>query len=209
MEFYEDSNCPDPAPPPAPVEICEPAPLPAFEPPAPAPPAAEIFPEVPAAPVAPAPAAPVADVTPPAVEAPLPQPVPEPAQPLAPAPLTAGALLGPSTVGGSSDLGGSGFVGGSPQLGGSTILGSSSPDLGGTWVDSNGTPVAAPNIPVVPGPFDAAAANIVDANNAAIVDGMLSGGSSGAYPAPWTPGYDSDDDGIFNERDRDPRKPSA
>ena len=205
MEIYDNPTCCDHAPAPAPVEVYEPAPIPAYVPPVPAVPAAEIFPEVAA------PAAPVA-------EAPLPQPLPEPVQPLAPAPLTSGTLLGPSVVGGGSDLGGSGFVGGTPDLGGSgvvggtpdlgastTVGGSFAPDLGGTWVDSNGTPVAAPDIPVAAGPFNAAAANMVNANNAALAGGMLSGAWSSPYPAPWTPGYDSDHDSVLNERDRAPR----
>ena len=201
METYDDPTCCDHALAPAPVETYEPAPVPAYAPPAPVAPAAEIFPEVPAAPVA---AAPVANVTP-AVEAPLPQPAAETVQPLAPAPLSSGTLLGPSTVGGSADLGGSGFAGAGPSLVGSTTVGGSfAPDLGGTWLDSNGTPVAAPHIPVVPGPFGAAAAGIVNTSNAAIVDGLL-GGSAPGVPAPWTPGFDSDRDGILNERDANPR----
>lgn len=193
MEIYDSPTCCDHAPAPAPVEVYEPAPLPAYVPPVPAVPAADIFPEVSA------PAAPVA-------EAPLPQPLPEPVQPLAPAPLTSGTLLGPSVVGGSPDVASSGFVGGTPDLGASTIGGGSfAPDLGGTWVDSNGTPVAAPDVPVAAGPFNAAAANIVNANNASLAGGMLSGDWSSPYPAPWTPGYDSDHDSVLNERDRDPR----
>ena len=205
METYEAPTCCDHAPAPAPVELNEPAPLPTYVPPVPAAPAAEIFPEVspPAAPVA---------------EAPLPQPLPEPVQPLAPAPLTSGTLLGPSVVGGTSDLGGSGFVGGAPDLGGSTVggtpdLGASTtvggswaPDLGGTWIDSNsGAPVAAPGSPVATGSFGAAAANMVSANNAALAGGILAGDWSSPYPAPWMQGYDSDRDGILNERDRAPR----
>lgn len=207
MEIYDDPTCCDHAPAPAPAEIYEPAPLPAYVPPVPAAPAAEIFPEVSAPPAAPV------------VEAPLPQPLPEPVQPLAPAPLTSGTLLGPSVVGGTADLGGSGFVGGTPDLGGSatvggsapdlgaatTVGGSFAPDLGGTWIDSNGTPVAAPDVPVATGSFGAAGANIANANNAALAGGMLSGDWSSPYPAPWTPGYDSDRDGVLNERDRDPR----
>lgn len=217
MEFYGDPTCCDMAAQPAPVAVPEPAPLPAFEPPAYVAPAPEIsFPEAPPAPVA-VPAAPVA------VEA----PAPASYQPVAEATLSSGTLLGPSTVGGSTDLGGgwiggapdlsgsgvvggspslsgSGFVGGTPDLGGS-IVGGASPDLGGSWVDSNGTPVAAPSMPLAPGPFSAAAAGIVNANNSAIVDGWLGGGSSSAYPAYWTPGYDFDRDGVLNESDRDPR----
>jgi len=213
MEFYGDPNCCDTAPEPMPIDVPEPAPLPAFEPPAPAPPAAEIFPDPPAAPidVAPAPAAPV----------------------------DAGTLLGPSTVGasadlgggfvggtpdlsgssfvgGTPDLGGSGFVGGTPDLGGSGFVGGTPDlsasgsvtgpaDLGMTWVDSHGTPVPAPNIPIVPGPFNAAAANIVGAANSGIVDNVLGSSGSNPYPAPWTPGFDSDHDGIVNERDPNPR----
>lgn len=200
MEIYDDATCCDHALAPAPVGTYEPAPVPAYAPPAPVAPPAEIFPEVPAAPAA---VAPVADVTP-VVEAPLPQPVADTVQPLAPAPLTSGTLLGPSTVGGS-DLGGSGFAGTGPSLGGSTTVGGSfAPDLGGTWLDSNGTPVAAPDIPVVPGPFSAAAAGIVNTSNAAIVDGLLRGSTAGV-PAPWMPGFDSDRDGILNERDANPR----
>ena len=212
MEFYEEANSCDPGTEPAPVVVPEPAPLPAFEPAPPAPPAAEIiFPE-PATPVAapPAPAVP---------DAPQPLAVPEP-QPLAPVPLTSGTLLGPSTIGGSPDLGGSGFVGGSPDLGGSGFVGGSpnlgssmvgggGTDLGLTWVDDNGTPVPAPQIPVVPGPFNAAAASIMEAHNTALIGGVL--GSGGAAPAPayWTPGHDGDHDGLNNERDRDPRNPYA
>jgi len=106
-------------------------------------------------------------------------------------------------VGGSPSLSASGFVAGTPDLGGS-IVGGASPDLGGSW-DSNGTPVAAPNMPLAPGPLSAVAAGIVNANNAVIVDGLLGGGSSGAYPAYWTPGYDFDRDGVLNESDRGPR----
>lgn len=197
MEIYDNPTCCDHAPAPAPVEAYEPAPLPTYVPPVPAVPAGEIFPE------ASAPAAPAAAVA----EAPLPQSLPEPVAPLAPAPLTSGTLLGPSVVGGTADLGGSAFVGGTPDLGASTTVGGSwAPDLGGTWIDrDSGTPVAAPGSPVATGPFAAAAANMVNANNAALAGGMLGGDSSSAYPAPWMPGYDSDRDGILNERDRAPR----
>lgn len=223
MEIYDDTNSCQPAPEPAPVCAPEPAPLPAFEPPAPVAPAAEMtFPAEPPAPVAAAPAAPAA----PAVEAPAPASatVAEP-QPVAEAPPSSGTLLGPSTVGGSTDtgswvggapdlsasgtIGGSpdlsagGSVGGSPDLGASTTLGGPT-DLGMTWVDANGNPVDAPHIPVVPGPFNAAAAGIVDASNAAIAGGWLGGGAE-PYPAFWTPGFDSDKDGILNEHDADPR----
>ena len=209
METYDNPTCCDHAPAPPPVEVYEPAPLPAYVPPVPAPPAAEIFPEV----SAPA-AAPV-------VEAPLPQPLPEPVQPLAPAPLSSGTLLGPSVVGGTADLGGSGFVGGAPDLGASTTVGGSfaadlgasttvggswAPDLGGTWIDrDNGTPLAAPGSPVATGSFGAAAANMVNANNAALAGGLLSGDWSSPYPAPWTHGYNSDRDGVLNQHDPDPR----
>ncbi len=222
MEIYEDTNVCQPVPEPAPVCAPEPAPLPAFEPPAPVAPAPEMtFPAEPPAPVAAAPAAPA-----PVFEAPAPSPVAVPeAQPVAEAPLSSGTLLGPSTVGGSTDtgswvggapdlsaggtIGGSpdlsanGFVGGSPDLGGSTTIGGPT-DLGMTWVDANGNPVDAPHIPVVPGPFNAAAAGIVDANNAAIVGGWLGGGAD-PYPSFWTPGFDSDKDGVLNEHDADPR----
>lgn len=206
MEIYDNPTCCDHAPAPAPVEVYEPAPLAPYVPPVPVIAAAEIFPE------ASPPAAPVA-------EAPLPQPLPEPVAPLASAPLTSGTLLGPSVVGGSADIGGSGFagatthlggsttVGGTPDLGASTTVGGSwAPDLGGTWIDrDSGTPVAAPHAPAANGAFAAAAANIVAANNAALAGGLLGGDSSSAYPAPWMPGYDSDRDGILNERDRAPR----
>lgn len=196
MEIYDDTHCCDMAPAPAPVEIPQPAPLPAYEPPAPVAPAAEIFPEVPAAPVV----APVTDVTP-VLEAPAPQPVFEPVQPLAPAPLSSGTLLGPSTVGGSSDLG-SGFVGGAPDLGGSTVGGSTTADLAITPTH-NGTPNSAFAMPLEPGSHSAAAANIMNAHNA-VINSVQGGSSSTEYPAPWTRGYDSDRDGILNERDARP-----
>lgn len=129
MEFYGDASCCHHAPEAAPVEVYEPAPLPAYEPPAPVPAATEIFPAVPAAPVAASSAAPVAAVTD-IADAPPPQAVPEPSPPAAaffPTALSptaepmaatstggqdstisagtsasAGELLGPSTVGGGS-----------------------------------------------------------------------------------------------------------
>ncbi|HVF77068.1 MAG TPA: hypothetical protein VNA28_02125 [Solirubrobacteraceae bacterium] len=222
MEFYEDPNyCAPPEP--APVEICEPAPLPFVEPPAYEPPAAEIFPDVPAAPVVDLPAAPAAPI----VEAPMPAAAPETVLPVADAPLSSGTLLGPSTVGGSTetgswiggapdlsasgyvggspDLSASGYVGGSPDLGASTTLGGTTPDLGGIRVEYNGMPVAPFDIPVTPGPFNAVAQNILNAHNAAIVDSALGGSGSTGTPAPWMPGFDSDHDGVLNERDANPR----
>lgn len=223
MEIYDDADACQPTPEPAPVCAPEPAPLRAFQPPAPVAPAAEMtFPAEPPAPVAAAPAAPAAPVL--ETPAPAPAAVPEP-QPTAEAPLTSGTLLGPSTVGGSTDTGSwvggapdlsasgtigggpdlsaGGLVGGSPDLGAGTTLGGPT-DLGMTWVDANGNPVDAPHIPVVPGPFNAAAAGILDASNAAIAGGWLGGGAD-PYPAFWTPGFDSDRDGILNEHDANPR----
>jgi hypothetical protein len=237
MEYYEDPTCCAP-PEPAPVEICEPAPLPSIEPPAYEPPAAEIFPDLPVAPVADVAAAPAAPVTT-VAEAPAAGAVPEAYQPVADAPLDAGTLLGPSTVGGSAetgswvggapdlsgsgyvggapDLSGSGFVGGTPDLSGSgyvggtpdlsagTTIGGSTPDLGGIRVEYSGTSVEPFEIPVTPGPFNAVAQNIFNAHNAAIVDSALGGSGSTGTPAPWMPGFDSDHDGVLNERDANPR----
>ncbi len=217
IETYTDPSCCccEPAVP-EPVAIPEPAPLPAFEPAAVAAPPAEIFPE----PIAPAPAPSFTPVAEPAA-------LPEPAA----APLTAGTLLGPSVVGGTTDLGGGfvggapdlsaggfvggapdlsagGFVGGTPDLSaGGFVGGTTVPELGGTWIDDNGTAVPAPAIPVAPGPFNDVAAGIVGANNAAISGGLLAG--STPAPAYWTPGFDSDHDGILNERDPRPRDPFA
>ncbi len=228
MEPYTDPNCCccDPAPVADPVVIPEPAPLPAYVPEPVAPPAAEIFPE---------PAAPAPSFTPAPEPMPAPMPAPVVAAPLdagtllgpsvvgggsdlgggfvggAPD-LSAGGFVGGTPdlgtsgfVGGTPDLGTSGFVGGTPDLGTSGFVGGTTvPDLGGTWLDDNGTAVPAPEIPVVPGPFNAAAANIVSANNAAIAGGWLTGASTPS-PAYWTPGFDSDHDGILNEYDPRPR----
>ena len=232
MEIYDDTDVCRPVPEPAPVCAPEPAALPAFEPPAPAAPAPEMtFPAEPPAPVPAAPAAPAAPVFDAPAHTPEPQPVA--AAPLSSGTLLGPSTVGGGTddgswvggapdlsgsatigggaadlsasgfVGGGPELGASGFVGGSPDLGGSTTIGGPT-DLGMTWVDADGNPVDAPHIPVVPGPFNAAAAGIVDANNAAIARGWLGGGAD-PYPSFLTPGFDSDKDGVLNEHDADPR----
>jgi hypothetical protein len=168
-----------------------------------------VYPDVPAAPVTAVPEAPASIA-------------PAPYQPVAETPLDAGTLLGPSTVGGSPDLSASGFVGGSPDLSATGFVGGTpdlsatgyvggtiAPDLGGTWVDANGTPTAAPDIPLAPGPYGAVATGMFDAANAAVAEGWLGGGAADSHPAPWTPGFDSDHDGVLNERDARPRDPFA
>jgi|GEM_PF-5586571 len=181
MEPYYEDPCGPPPPAPAPVEPWEPAPLPAYEPPADVAPAPELFPEPVAAPAPPAP------------------------EPIAPAPVAEASV---GFVGGTPDLSASGTIGGTPDLSASgTVSGPAA--LGTTWIDDHGTPVARPaDIPVIPGPFNGAGDQILGAGNAATIDEWL-GGAPTPAPAPWTPGYDSDHDGILNERDGRPRDPFA
>ena len=58
---------------------------------------------------------------------------------------------------------------------------------------------------MIPGPFNAIADNMMQAHNAALVNGALGSSGSTGTPAPWMPGFDSDHDGVLNERDANPR----
>jgi hypothetical protein len=212
MEFYEDPCCnPLPAPP---LDAAPPVYEPAHVDPVPAPVAPEPAPVLTFDAPTPAPA-PVASDPP----APVPAPMPVPAA------VDAGSLLGQSTVGGGADPGftlvdpagnavSSGSLLGPATIGGTPQLTFGSPDLGGshvggstssamTWTDGAGHPAAAPEIPVTPGPFSGAAAAMHAAASASLAGGILRDAAD-AHPAPWTPGYDSDRDGIGNEFDSHP-----